>query len=34
MSLFYNTLSIDIMTCMPVKSFYFAYHISCSRVMK
>lgn len=34
MSLFYNTLSIEIMTCQPVKILYFAYHIPCSRVMK
>lgn len=34
MSLFYNTLSIEIKTCMPIKNFYFAYHIPYSRVMK
>lgn len=34
MSLFYNMLSIEIMTCLPVKNFYFTYYISCSRVMK
>ena len=36
MSLFYNTLSIEIKTCMPIKNFYFAYHIplqSCDEIM-